>query len=1196
MKKLLTQKKLFTLLLVVLLTTSAAWGNNVFVKVTSEDQLQAGKRYILAREYPDPNNQNNKESVAGKMPTGSNGGTITQKSKNYYTDNSYIDNRIDIDNATFKDNVTEFELGGDAESGWTFYVAKSTLNANSGYLTLSDYKEGIYGYVKVLTNLSDKARWDLENIEGEDGLCVINHSNKNHIIMQQADNKPFGAYNITRTNSSGALMYQSYYKAYLFVELGAPVLKVSAKDIALGKQSSGSFIVKGKDLVDDVTISVEGTEGFSVSPETLSAAEVNVADLNTGEGGKEVTVTYNGTAHEASATITVSCGELTEIIHVTAESSAEWTTIYIPKTAGDYYIWAWDANGTIPGEQHNYFDSWPGKKINELETANLGNNGGNIAGVEFYKFEFGDNATGLGLVFTEGADGPKTATITPKDHEIYYYAGGTECPTGIPMDNVIFPDETFLKFIKSTHFKSKSGEKYDQPYEYNGYPNVTYILEPEELASIDFMNINDQLIGDIYSFKGLEYFTNLKEVKLIEGGNFHVAVSELDLSMSPSLEILHVNGAGNLTSLKLPEGTLKELELSHCKALPVSDLNQKLATYENLEILTLDYCTQIDALNVDQNKKLTHLKLSAVPIPSLNLLNNSELISLHLSGTLIGSDNLNQNIAEHKKLQELYLSSNEQLTATTIDLSQHTDLTNLQVHNQKCFTEFNLTNNKKINYLVLSENGNLSTLTMPSDAMQHIEHLWIEKNRKLMLDAIDLTGNTSLKQISVNFNGKASTITGVGKQMTDLRYISTEGQRYYGNVLDLEGLQEFYHLDVLNCGLDKLNVKNCKALGDVYYREQETENTTLIERNSNTQISIEGNYLRSLDFTGTFLPYNYNVTGSEQPVYDSTGEIIDYKIQDNPLFSPVNYMRHYSYNRQIPETITPSVALVYHDRWNTKTYTYLVYVRLDKNNDDYNPQTNSPVQTLNELFNFKASERGGGSLVDVGFDYNRVKLWSRFLVSAEGDVVSSIGTDDIQVIEGVASQEEQVSTDVSDLSTVNPSSVLGNILSLGLFTIECGHTPQQHSESDYDLPPVDSKSATISGKVSYMYDTNGGQQNSGAKAPGVNQGVDVENGDPVDGSEAENNYYKSVTVQNDAVVEKYDNTFPVEFNWSIDLTNYPQQIITAIEGIHGDLPALVEEIQYYNVMGQMSHKPFDGVNIVLTRYSNGTVITSKVIR
>lgn len=40
----------------------------------------------------------------------------------------------------------------------------------------------------------------------------------------------------------------------------------------------------------------------------------------------------------------------------------------------------------------------------------------------------------------------------------------------------------------------------------------------------------------------------------------------------------------------------------------------------------------------------------------------------------------------------------------------------------------------------------------------------------------------------------------------------------------------------------------------------------------------------------------------------------------------------------------------------------------------------------------------------------------------------------------------------------------------------------------------------------------------------------------------------------------------------------------------------VESVRYYNVMGMESRKPFEGINIVVTRYSDGSISTTKVLR
>lgn len=53
-------------------------------------------------------------------------------------------------------------------------------------------------------------------------------------------------------------------------------------------------------------------------------------------------------------------------------------------------------------------------------------------------------------------------------------------------------------------------------------------------------------------------------------------------------------------------------------------------------------------------------------------------------------------------------------------------------------------------------------------------------------------------------------------------------------------------------------------------------------------------------------------------------------------------------------------------------------------------------------------------------------------------------------------------------------------------------------------------------------------------------------------------------------------------------------IITGIDGIHSD--AAVSSVRYVNVAGQVSDKPWSGVNMVVTTLADGTTRTSKIVR
>lgn len=62
--------------------------------------------------------------------------------------------------------------------------------------------------------------------------------------------------------------------------------------------------------------------------------------------------------------------------------------------------------------------------------------------------------------------------------------------------------------------------------------------------------------------------------------------------------------------------------------------------------------------------------------------------------------------------------------------------------------------------------------------------------------------------------------------------------------------------------------------------------------------------------------------------------------------------------------------------------------------------------------------------------------------------------------------------------------------------------------------------------------------------------------------------------------------------WPIDLTE--EAVITGINGVVSD--AKVVGVEYVNLAGVRSSKPFAGMNIVVTRYSDGTFSTTKVVK
>lgn len=128
-----------------------------------------------------------------------------------------------------------------------------------------------------------------------------------------------------------------------------------------GNGVSKSITVKGVYLTQSVNVAVTGT-GFSVSPTTLTAAAVN--------NGTTITVTYSGTATNATGRLTINSSEVSNSVTLTANynpggSSGETEIIETWEgcTAnGNYnatsiqgHAFAWNANnvGLYAGDEHS---------------------------------------------------------------------------------------------------------------------------------------------------------------------------------------------------------------------------------------------------------------------------------------------------------------------------------------------------------------------------------------------------------------------------------------------------------------------------------------------------------------------------------------------------------------------------------------------------------------------------------------------------------------------------------------------------------------------------------------------------------------------------------------------------------------------------------------------------------------------------
>ena len=113
-----------------------------------------------------------------------------------------------------------------------------------------------------------------------------------------------------------------------------------------------------------------------------------------------------------------------------------------------------------------------------------------------------------------------------------------------------------------------------------------------------------------------------------------------------------------------------------------------------------------------------------------------------------------------------------------------------------------------------------------------------------------------------------------------------------------------------------------------------------------------------------------------------------------------------------------------------------------------------------------------------------------------------------------------------------------------------------------------------------LYDTFEAVTSKPSAAPGLKAYGDMVNIEEV-------KYYATLYVKDDASGKYYVKTDEIEIT---PATSISTGISTVKTG------AQVESVRYYNTIGVESSEPFKGVNIVVTRYSDGNTITSKMIR
>ena len=319
-----------------------------------------------------------------------------------------------------------------------------------------------------------------------------------------------------------------------------------------GDGVSKAITVKGVYLTKAVTVSVTGT-GFSVTPTTLTAAAVNA--------GTTITVTYNGTAANATGRLTISSSEVSSNVTLTAtyntggsggtETIETWegistyqsyTTTFIQGHAfkwntSDVGIWSGDVNAN--GTQSCRFGKTAASYIEMAEDVTDG-----ASKISFYAAKWGSDATPT-LQVLYSTNGGSTWT-----------AVGTCTPNGT-WQQYIFN----LNVTGNVRFKinQTSGSRLnidDIAITSNVVP------EPDPIISISPIDLVEAEQGGESSIVRATVTSenNNENITLVVDGNFQISLNKTvwstTLQLDPSGEVFYVRLANTATAGEY-EGTVE---------------------------------------------------------------------------------------------------------------------------------------------------------------------------------------------------------------------------------------------------------------------------------------------------------------------------------------------------------------------------------------------------------------------------------------------------------------------------------------------------------------------------------------------------------------------------------------------------------------------------------------------------------------
>lgn len=316
-------------------TASSSDDGTTYVKVTSNDQLQSGKKYLIVYEA-------GSVAMAAKNSSGN------------YRDGADV--TISNNTITTETNTSgkpyELTLGG--ESGaWTLYDA-----TNDTYLGLTSDDNSLYN----VTEGTDGYTWTIDVTATNP---IQNNEYTSRYILYNTGNPRFACYKTTSRQKAVAL-----YVKQTNTVVTTPTLTVSPTSLSFtaeaGSTATATFTVTGTDLTGNVTLALDDLNRvYYISETTVSTSDaaagkvitVTFAPTETGTFTGTITVSADG-AESKTVSLSGTATEKTSKVRYKSSSTDSWHYL-LPDdngayniTDGDYY--AFDVTEDVANATVNY--------------------------------------------------------------------------------------------------------------------------------------------------------------------------------------------------------------------------------------------------------------------------------------------------------------------------------------------------------------------------------------------------------------------------------------------------------------------------------------------------------------------------------------------------------------------------------------------------------------------------------------------------------------------------------------------------------------------------------------------------------------------------------------------------------------------------------------------------------------------------